>query len=207
MKRPSAPAAPKLALAQAGPARPVCLLAQPKGGKVSPNQAPTEAPKKPRGTRASFISYHSRRCSICRHPERELIDQEFLHWTQVDSIAETYEIDRRAIYRHAHATNLFSQRNRGLRFALGHIIEQAQDVEVTADSIIRAVRLFACLNDDGEWVAPPPRSAPFQTIQRTAQRSVANPSGRSTHPSNLSISQAIENTARSHLQIDTNSHP
>lgn len=171
------------------------------------NEEPAQAPGRPRRARASFISYHARRCSICRHPERDEIDQDFLHWTHVSTIAETYHLDRRAIYRHAHATNLFGRRSRGLRFALGHIIEQAESVEVTADSIIRAVRLFACLNDDGEWVAPPPRSAPFQSAQRPARSSIETQSGRSTHPANLNISQAIENAASAHLQIDTNSHP
>src|SRR5574340_1583360 len=124
---------------------------------MPPTVSPDAPPKKPRRTRASFLSYHARRCSVCRHPERESIDDEFLHWSRVESIAADYEIERRAIYRHAHATGLFHRRNGKLRFALGHIIEQAQTVEVTADAIVRAVKLFACLTDEGELVSPPKR--------------------------------------------------
>ena len=159
---------------------------------MPPTNEPDAPTKTPRRTRASFLSYHARRCSICRHREREMIDDEFLHWIDVASIAETYEIERRAIYRHAHATGLFGRRNREVRFALGHIIEQAQSVEVTADSIIRAVRLFACLTDDGELINP-------------ARRAVHEPS-RSTHLYDLNASQVGENTAPAPAQIDTNSH-
>jgi hypothetical protein len=140
-----------------------------------------------------------------------MIDQEFLHWSHVATIAATYQIERRAIYRHAHATGLFRRRKRGLRFALGHIIEQAQTVEVTADAIIRAVKLFACLNDDGEWVSPPKRviyqsreSAPSPSLAGTRQGS-AKRRVRSTHPVNLNTSQLVENTTSRLAQIDTNS--
>ncbi len=122
---------------------------------MSQTQGPGEPAKKPRRTRASALSYHARRCSICRHPEREWIDMEFLQWSHSTSIASAFQIDRRSIYRHAHATGLFRQRNRDVRFALGRIIEQVQNVQPTADSIVRAVRLFACLTDDGELIHPP----------------------------------------------------
>jgi hypothetical protein len=140
------------------------------------NHEPDEAPEQPRRSRASFLSYHSRECSICRHPERDLIDQDFLHWTNVDSIATAYRIQRRAIYRHAHATNLFERRNGDLRFALGRIIEQAGTVPVTADTIVRAVRLFACLNDDGDWIGPPARS-PLASAVRPPRRASSNRRG------------------------------
>jgi hypothetical protein len=179
----------------------------PSAPPANPPSNPNRFAARPRRSRASFLSYHARRCSICRHPDRDSIDGDFLHWTPIASIAQTYRLDRRALYRHAHATGLFRGRNRGLRFALGHIIEQAQSVEVTADSIVRAVRLFACLNDQGEWVAPPPRSAPvFQSVQTPSQGAPAR-SARSTHPANLNTSQVVGNKGPVRLQIDTNSHP
>ncbi len=45
-------------------------------------------------------------------PEREAIEQEFVHWLSPRATAEDFEIDFRAIYRHAHACNLFAVRNR-----------------------------------------------------------------------------------------------
>ncbi|MGA9885163.1 MAG: hypothetical protein WBQ34_15720 [Candidatus Acidiferrales bacterium] len=104
---------------------------------------------------AQGLSGHELRCTICPHPYRAEIENEFLHWHTIRHIAYDYEVSRSAIYRHAHALGLFSRRNRNLRFALGHLIERVQDVEPTADSIVRAIHAFARINDEGDWIEPP----------------------------------------------------
>jgi hypothetical protein len=100
-------------------------------------------------------SDHERHCTVCSHPDRAEIENEFMHWHTVGHIAYDYKISRSAICRHAHASGHFARRNRNLRFALGHLIERVQDVDPTADSIVRAVHAFARINDEGEWVEPP----------------------------------------------------
>ncbi len=80
-----------------------------------------------------------------------------MHWHSIGDIAEEYDVSRSAIYRHAYALTLFSRRNRHLRFALGHLVERVQDVEPTADSVVRAIHAFARINDEGEWIEPPAR--------------------------------------------------
>ncbi|MGH9716517.1 MAG: hypothetical protein ACRD4R_07295 [Candidatus Acidiferrales bacterium] len=100
-------------------------------------------------------SDHELRCTICSDPDRADIENEFMHWHAVGNIAHDYNVSRSAIYRHAHALGLFSRRNRNLRFALGHLIERVEDVEPTADSIVRAIHAFARISDEGEWVEPP----------------------------------------------------
>lgn len=101
------------------------------------------------------ITHHERLCLVCRNPLREAIEEEFIHWHSVRDISEGYQIHPRTIYRHAKAVNLYDKRDRNLRFALGHIIQRAQDVRITADSVIRAVHHFARINRDGQWVNPP----------------------------------------------------
>ncbi len=101
------------------------------------------------------IGHHERLCLVCRNPFRENIEEEFIHWHNVHDIAEHYRTDARAIYRHARAVNLYDKRDRNLRSALGHIIHRAQNVRITADSVIRAVHHFARINRDGHWVEPP----------------------------------------------------
>lgn len=101
------------------------------------------------------LSHHSRHCTICRHHEREAIEEDFVHWHPPRHIARDYNITTRALYRHAHAAGLFSLRDRNLRFALGHIVERAMDVAPSADSIIRAVHAYARVNDHGQWIEPP----------------------------------------------------
>jgi hypothetical protein len=98
---------------------------------------------------------HELHCSVCEHPLRAIIDEEFLHWISVDSIARKYDVGWRAIYRHAHATGIFDQRYRNLRSALGHIVECANVAIPTSRDVIRAVHHLARINAKGEWIDPP----------------------------------------------------
>jgi hypothetical protein len=122
-------------------------LAAPRRNRPSPVRQPSPA--------ADSRSDHELRCTICSHPDRAEIENEFMHWHAIGHIAYDYEVSRSAIYRHAHAFGLFARRNRNLRFALGHLIERVQDVDPTADSIVRAIHAFARINDEGEWIEPP----------------------------------------------------
>ncbi len=121
-----------------------------------PQQAPSSQHRQPVSPRREpELSYHSRKCSVCRHPQRAEIEQALLDWDCISSITAEYQLPgRAALYRHAHAVGLFARRNRGLRGALARIIEKASEVEPDALSIVRAIELFARINDDGEWIAP-----------------------------------------------------
>ena len=120
----------------------------------SPTQASSD--KTPaKNARLSRLALHKAHCAICSHQLREEIDEAFINWRCVSQIAADYSLHRGTLYRHAHATGLFARRERNLRRALGHVIEQAGRVEVNADSIIRAVKIFTHINAHGSWVQPP----------------------------------------------------
>ena len=54
---------------------------------------------------------HFRKCIVCHHPHRALIELSFIGWRSPSLIARQFGIsDRGCIYRHAHATNLFEFR-------------------------------------------------------------------------------------------------
>jgi hypothetical protein len=109
------------------------------------------SPKKP--SRPS-PNRHSRKCSVCRHPNRADIDQDFLSWQSPDRIAQQYGIpDHSSIYRHAHATGLYEKRAGMIRLALSPLIEQAQTIEATASAVVRAIWVFAHLDDKGKWIS------------------------------------------------------
>jgi hypothetical protein len=109
---------------------------------------------RPAGSRLS-LAHHRARCTICNHPDRESIDVAFLHWQRPTAIAHEFQLaDRRVLYRHAHALGLFHQRAAKSRRTLEFIMEQAESVTATADSIIRAVRAHSCLGEDGRWSEP-----------------------------------------------------
>lgn len=99
--------------------------------------------------------HHARHCTVCNHPERDAIEDEFLQWHNPSDIGHDYEVGRRAVYRHARAAGLFARRERNLRFALGHMVQQAMSIKPTSDAILRAIRAYSCLNRQGQWTDPP----------------------------------------------------
>jgi hypothetical protein len=117
--------------------------------------------KRPRRSRAKpdARDYHERNCSICGHPDRDAIEEEFLHWHDPGVIGIDYGVGWRSLYRHAHARGLFAIRERNMRFALGHIIEQSSRLVPTGDTVLRAIRAYSCINRKGQWVDPPARLA------------------------------------------------
>lgn len=97
--------------------------------------AQTEAAGEPR---------HGRKCNICNHPQREAIEEDYLHWRSTASILGDYGIPHHSsLHRHARATGLTHRRVGQLRSALDYILEKAETVKPTANSIIRAVQLSA----------------------------------------------------------------
>lgn len=104
------------------------------------------------------LSHHAARCSICQHPDRDAIEQGFLHWESPTLLAYEYGLGRRrAVYRHARAFGLFKKRSARTRRSLEFVIEQAETVTASADSVIRAVRAYSCVSEDGHWTEPTKR--------------------------------------------------
>jgi hypothetical protein len=103
------------------------------------------------------LGRHKRKCSVCRHPERHDIEQDFLHWRNPDEIAAQYGLSGwSAVYRHVRAFGLFAERRRNARFALEYIIERVNEIdEVTPRAVVAAVNAFTRINNQGEWVEPP----------------------------------------------------
>ncbi len=104
------------------------------------------------------LARHSRKCSVCHHKDREFIDADYLRWISPETIARQYKISHHSVvYRHADATGLRTQRRAALRATLEHFIEQAENVRVTAHSIVSAVRLYSQINDQGQYTPTPRR--------------------------------------------------
>jgi hypothetical protein len=107
--------------------------------------------------RGAALERHARKCTICCHPEREDIEDEFLHWHFPNAIAVSFDLgDERVVYRHARATGLMAQRRDNCQAALDRIVEHADALRrVKADSIIRAIRAYSCLTESGRWIESP----------------------------------------------------
>ena len=165
------------------------------------------------------LARHQRLCEVCKHPACFLIQEAFLQWTRPEVIMKKYGLKSRAtIYHHAHALKLFARRDRTLRFALGHIIEQADRVNVTARDVIQAVYTYAHVNDDGMWVQPASKSEIVVSKSEAAAsplesspawpsplaRSASKPAPRRRAASRTPPPQAL---AKSPQELDAEAHP
>jgi hypothetical protein len=165
---PPAPGSLAVALSP-NPAAPPARAASPKlksKSKPKPKPKSKSKPSSRRRTVACFLpqpepsslNYHQRKCQICKHPQREEIEEDFINWCKADEIVDVYQLEGyRAVYRHAHATGLFERRRLNIRFAAETLVEEVNCVDPCADAVLRAIRTCTRLNDRGEWNEPPSR--------------------------------------------------
>ncbi|HKS80051.1 MAG TPA: hypothetical protein VJR23_00975 [Candidatus Acidoferrales bacterium] len=115
-----------------------------------PPQRPSEVP-----VRLSRLERHAIKCRICRHSRREEIELAFLRWHSAKHIAFYFNLrDRHSVYRHARELKLFERRNRNLRAALENLIEKSATCQVSGETVIHAIRAYACMTDYVKWVEP-----------------------------------------------------
>ena len=112
---------------------------------------------------------HSRKCAICRHPDRADIEEDFVSWRNAELIQKDYKLPNyRTIYRHARTHGLYERRRENLRFAAELLIEHADQAQPDANIILRAIRACACINGCGVWVEPARRVIVSSRDQLTA---------------------------------------
>lgn len=105
------------------------------------------------------LARHARKCAICNHPYREHIEDDFISWRSENTIALEYKISSRsAIFRHAAATGLLQRRRRNLRGVAERVLENVDQAPPSASAVLRALRIFTQITEDGQWVEPAKRS-------------------------------------------------
>jgi hypothetical protein len=125
-------------------------------------------PKEPQPV--TNLGRHQANCKVCKHPDRQEIEAEFLAWRSPTKIAADWELrDRTTLYRHAWATGLMGKRRRNVRSALESIIERGTDVEVTASAVVQAVVAYAKINSEGRLVERNERVDLNQLFERMSQ--------------------------------------
>ena len=108
---------------------------------------------------AADLGRHARKCAVCNHPRREEIDDDFFHWYSPAQIYSEYDLPGvSSLYRHAEATGLLARRRRNLRGVAERILENVDDAQVSGNTILRAMRIFAHVTEDGQWIEPPKES-------------------------------------------------
>lgn len=105
------------------------------------------------------LARHARKCAICNHPDREFIEEDFVAWRSEAFLCRVYTLPSpSSIYRHASATGLLARRRRNLRGVAERIMENVNGATVTASAVLRAMRIFASITEDGQWADVPRRS-------------------------------------------------
>lgn len=134
--------------------------------------APEPAPTR-RSTDSSLpdLERHRRKCTICNHPERESIEEAFLHWHSPDYIANEFKLeDGRYLRRHAHAVGLYALRRENYIFTLENLLERGDEIELTSAVYIKAVRAYACMCDRVRWSSPAIRVIGIRDSARAVQQ-------------------------------------
>ncbi|HEV2290129.1 MAG TPA: hypothetical protein VGR81_14395 [Candidatus Acidoferrales bacterium] len=162
------------------------------------------------------VARHRRKCAVCHHPEREAIEELFIHWHSPNSIATHFEeesdITWVSIYRHAYAFGLDEIRRRNLRFAFELILEQAGDITATPAAIAASARaLGSCVDSNGLWNEPPRRVIVTNIIRNDVSASTSSvgndTSYRAVHPRDVVTSEAAFASAAPTPQIENHAIP
>ena len=115
---------------------------------------------------------HRRKCKICHHRDRDLIEADFLEWSHPSQICEDYKVAYRALYRHAVATGLLERRRENVSIVVHKLLEEVEYVEnPSAFAILRGVRTLASLDSRGRWTEPPTTHVVVNATERPAESS------------------------------------
>lgn len=106
-----------------------------------------------RATQKASRQHHQGHCTICRSPDRQSIEAEFLSWVSQAQIARDFQLGSRlVVHRHATAMDLFKKRDANVRRALADFIERGAKVKVTAQSFVSAIVALSKLDSEGRSV-------------------------------------------------------
>lgn len=123
---------------------------------------------------------HARKCAICNHPDCDSIESDFVNWRSETTIALGYQLpSRSSVYRHAAAAGLIERRRANLRGVCERIIERVDEAPPSGMAVLRALRIYSQITEDGHWVDPPKHSLVTHVHVTSAepQSSTEAPSG------------------------------
>jgi hypothetical protein len=120
---------------------------------------------------------HSRKCQVCHHPCRDVIEFAFVNWRKPLGISQIYKISGDSLYRHAHALDLYTRRRNNLRSALDNILERGVETPITGETALGAIRAYTCLTEENKWIEPSSNvifsHQPQQASQQTANATLS----------------------------------
>jgi hypothetical protein len=131
------------------------------------------------GDKQPNLGRHQRRCKVCNHPDRDMIEQEFIRWSSPCEISIQFNLrDSASVYRHAHALGLFARRRLNVRGVAEQILEGAECVKPTGHTVLQALRAFTQITDDGQWIEPPKRVVVTHIVRTISADALDHPVAR-----------------------------
>ena len=136
------------------------------------------------------LGRHQAQCSICSSPHRQQIEQAWMNWTYPTYYECEFGISRDALYRHAHAFDLFNKRRDNVCSALDKLIEKVDLIDVNGPVILSAIKLLAKLHGDRKGVKKAPVTDARQLPKHTPPAAVENMANGGSLPEPLSGAEA-----------------
>jgi len=142
-----------------------------------------EKPLKDKGGAGVNLGRHQAQCTICLSSCRQEIDELFIDWVSPQVIASKYSnLSRDSVYRHAHACDLFSKRERNIRRALERFIERVDTTMLNGSSIISAIKAYVRLNSAGQGAEQAQGTNPKKLFERMSKEEREGFAGDGTVP-------------------------
>jgi len=119
--------------------------------------------------RSVSLGRHQAQCSICRHPQRQEIEEHWIDWEHISRIEDLYQISRDALRRHSHALDLDSERRANALGALERIIENVQVAPPSASAVVSAVKALVKLTSSGQGTEQAQGTNPKELFERMSE--------------------------------------
>jgi hypothetical protein len=94
---------------------------------------------------SASLRRHQSQCSVCSHPERQTIEEEWVNWGSTTILAEKYRLSRDGIYRHAHALGLFRERQKRIKLLYEKVLERLDTVKFSGSDLVKVLKEYTAL--------------------------------------------------------------
>ena len=115
------------------------------------------------------LGRHESQCTICSHPNRLEIEEAFIGWVFSHQIVKDYHVSRDCIYRHAHALDLFSQRQKNIKMVYEKIIEKADLTLMSGSNILSVLKAYEKICSAEQGAEPVQGADPKKLLGRMSQ--------------------------------------
>ena len=120
-------------------------------------------------SRSVNLGRHKAQCTICRHPNCQEIEEYWIDWGHISHIECLYHVSGDAMFRHAHALDLFGKRRKNITRALEHIIEKVEGTSPSASAVVSAIKAYVKLNSSGQGTEQAQGTDPKKLLERMSQ--------------------------------------